>query len=264
MIYPIGFTSFTRALQAGTETFHTLKTILQNKKYNTSIGDEGGFAPSLTSNEEAIELIMEAINKAGYSPGEEIYLALDIAASEFFNKNNKKYNLVSEKKLLSTHEMIMYYKKLCSDYPIISIEDPLDENDWEGWTKLNKLIGGEVQIVGDDLTVTNINRLSKAISQNSINAILIKLNQIGTFTETMSAILLAKAHNIGTIISHRSGETEDTIIADLAVACNSGQIKTGSPCRTDRTSKYNQLLRIEEDRDKTISFAKKQHLKLNA
>jgi len=261
MIYPIGFSTFKRALQAGAEIFHNLKAILKNKNYSTGIGDEGGFAPSLESNEQAIELILEAINNSGYKAGKEIYLALDVAASEFYDSKSKTYNLQSDKKKLTTFEMILYYEKLCNAYPIISIEDPLDENDWIGWNKLNSQIGERVQIVGDDLTVTNIKRLKRAILEQSINAILIKLNQIGSFTETMSTILLAQKEHLGTIISHRSGETEDTIIADLAVACNAGQIKTGSLCRTDRTAKYNQLIRIEEKLSTKNIYANKNYIK---
>jgi len=261
MIYPVGFSTFKRALQAGTEIFHNLKAILKNKNYSIGIGDEGGFAPSLGSNEEAIELILEAINKSGYTAGTEIYLALDVAASEFYDRKSQTYSLQSDKKKLNTSEMILYYKELCNAYPIISIEDPLYEDDWIGWNKLNAEIGDRVQIVGDDLTVTNIKRLKRAILEKSINAILIKLNQIGSFTETMSTILLAQKEQLGTIISHRSGETEDTLIADLAVACNAGQIKTGSLCRTERTAKYNELIRIEEKLGTNNIYANKNYIK---
>ena len=246
MIYPDGFSSFEESLQAGTEIFHNLKKILKKNKYNTNIGDEGGFAPSLKSNQEALDLIMEAIQIAGYKPEEEINLALDVAASEMYNKETQLYKLKAENKEYSNQEMIDYYSHLAKEYPIVSIEDGLDENDWKGWSQLTEKIGDNVQIVGDDLTVTNYNRLKKAIELNAINAILIKLNQIGSFTETMDTIKLAQENNLGIIISHRSGETEDTTIADLAVATGVGQIKTGSLCRTDRTAKYNQLLRIEE------------------
>ena len=255
MIFPKGINTFPEALRAGTEIFHNLKSILKNKKYNTNIGDEGGFAPSLSKNEDAIELILEAIIKAGYIPEKEICLALDVAASEMYDKKKKLYNLQSENKELNSDELIKYYSTLCKKYPIVSIEDGLDEDDWTGWQTLCRKIGKEVQIVGDDLTVTNFNRLEKAISKKAINAILIKLNQIGTFTETMKTISHAKNHNLGVIVSHRSGETEDTTIADLAVATGSGQIKTGSLCRTDRTCKYNQLLRIEET-IQNISYGK--------
>ena len=245
MIYPDGFSSFEDSLQAGTEIFHNLKKILKKNKYNTNIGDEGGFAPSLKSNQEALDLIMEAIQIAGYKPEEEINLALDVAASEMYNKETQLYKLKAENKEYSNQEMINYYSHLTKEYPIVSIEDGLDENDWKGWSQLTKKLGNNVQIVGDDLTVTNYNRLKRAIELNAINAILIKLNQIGSFTETMDTIKLAQDNNLGIIISHRSGETEDTTIADLAVATGVGQIKTGSLCRTDRTAKYNQLLRIE-------------------
>ena len=246
MIYPDGFSSFEDSLQAGTEIFHNLKKILKINKYNTNIGDEGGFAPSLKSNQEALDLIMEAIQIAGYKPEEEINLALDVAASEMYNKETQLYKLKAENKEYGNQEMIDYYSNLAKEYPIVSIEDGLDENDWKGWSQLTEKIGDNVQIVGDDLTVTNYNRLKKAIELNAINAILIKLNQIGSFTETMDTIKLAQENNLGIIISHRSGETEDTTIADLAVATGVGQIKSGSLCRTDRTAKYNQLLRIEE------------------
>ena len=245
MIYPDGFSSFEDSLRAGTEIFHNLKKILKKNKYNTNIGDEGGFAPSLKSNQEALDLIMEAIQIAGYKPKEEINLALDVAASEMYNKETQLYKLKAENKEYTNQEMIDYYSHLTKEYPIVSIEDGLDENDWRGWSQLTEKIGDNVQIVGDDLTVTNYNRLKKAIELNAINAILIKLNQIGSFTETMDTIKLAQENNLGIIISHRSGETEDTTIADLAVATGVGQIKTGSLCRTDRTAKYNQLLRIE-------------------
>ena len=246
MIMPINFTNYKDALRAGTEIFHSLKRILKTYNYSTAIGDEGGFAPNLRSNEEAIECILEAIHAANYSPGKDIYLALDVAASEFYNTTNKTYVLESDNKQLDAIQLINYYKKLCEDYPIISIEDGLDQNDWESWSLLNNSLGDSVQIVGDDLTVTNPKLLQNAIDCQAINSILIKLNQIGTFTETLQTIELAQENGLGTIISHRSGETENTFIADLAVATNAGQIKTGSLCRTDRTAKYNRLLRIEE------------------
>jgi len=264
MIMPTGFLKFSEALQAGVETFHSLKQILKKKTYSTTIGDEGGFAPSLRSNEEAIELILEAIELANYKVGEEICLSLDVAASELFDRKNKLYSLiVGKKNKLTALELVEYYQSLCKQYPIISIEDGLDQNDWENWTKLTKALGGEVQIVGDDLTVTKTKLLEKAIKQQSINAILIKLNQIGTFTETLNAIELAKKNNLGVIISHRSGETEDTTIADLAVAVSSGQIKTGSVCRTDRTAKYNQLLRIEHNLNKNVKYTTRETLGCN-
>ncbi len=246
MVFPIGANSFSEALQMGTETFHALKLVLSAKGLNTSVGDEGGFAPNLSSNEEAIEVILEAIAKAGFTPGSDVFLALDVAASEIFEPHTGIYFLSSEKKKFSSNELINYYSELISKYPIISIEDGLSEDDWEGWEKLQESIGDRVQIVGDDLTVTNPLRLQEAIDRSAINAILIKLNQIGTLTETIDAMSLAKENGIGAIVSHRSGETEDTSIADLAVAMGMGQIKTGSASRTDRVCKYNQLLRIEE------------------
>ena len=245
MVFPIGAKSFSTALQMGTEIFHQLKIVLKGRDLNTAVGDEGGFAPNLKSNEEAIEVILTAIDKAGYKAGEDIYIALDVAASEIFDKN--KYIIKSENKSLTSDQMISYYKNLINKYPIISIEDGLAENDWDGWASINEELGNKIQIVGDDLTVTSIKRLKKAINLKAMNAILIKLNQIGSLTETLEAIDLAKKTNFGVIISHRSGETEDTTIADLAVACGVGQIKTGSVSRTDRTCKYNQLLRIEEN-----------------
>ena len=246
MIYPSGLNSFSDALQCGCEVFNTLKSILKIKGYNTAVGDEGGFAPNLRSNQEAIDLLLEAIEKSNYKPGKEVFLTLDIASSEFFNKNDSLYYLASENRKLSNYELISWYKDLCSNYPIVSIEDGLDENDWEGWTNLYNELGSSIQIVGDDLTVTNIIRLKKAISNKAINAILIKLNQIGSVSETLDAIQLAQEHKLGVVISHRSGETEDTTIADLAVGVGAGQIKTGSLCRSERVAKYNQLLRIEE------------------
>ena len=245
MVFPIGAKSFSNALQMGTEIFHQLKKVLKNKNLSTSVGDEGGFAPNLKSNNEAIEVILKAIDNAGYKAGKNVYIALDVAASELFDKD--KYIIKSENRSLSSDQMISYYQNIIETYPIISIEDGLDENDWGGWSLMNETLGDKVQIVGDDLTVTNINRLQKAIDLKAMNAILIKLNQIGTLTETLDAISLAKKADFGAIISHRSGETEDTTIADLAVASGVGQIKTGSASRTDRICKYNQLLRIEEN-----------------
>jgi len=245
MIYPIGAKTFSEALRMGTEVFHQLKSELLQKGLNTSVGDEGGFAPDLESNEQALEIILTAIKNAGYTAGEEIFIALDVAASELFD--NQLYNLASEDKSYSSDEMIEYLKILVDKYPIISIEDGLDQSDWDGWKKLNSKIGKNIQIVGDDLTVTNIHRLKRAIDEKSMNSILIKLNQIGTITETIQAVELAKKVGYGAIISHRSGETEDTIIADFSVAMGMGQIKTGSASRSDRIAKYNQLLRIEEE-----------------
>ena len=245
MVFPIGAKSFSNALQMGTEIFHQLKKVLKNKNLSTSVGDEGGFAPNLKSNHEAIEVILKAIDNAGYKAGKNVYIALDVAASELFDKD--KYIIKSENRSLSSDQMISYYQNIIETYPIISIEDGLDENDWGGWSLMNEALGDKVQIVGDDLTVTNINRLQKAIDLKAMNAILIKLKQIGTLTETLDAIALAKKADFGAIISHRSGETEDTTIADLAVASGVGQIKTGSASRTDRICKYNQLLRIEQN-----------------
>ena len=245
MIVPVGAKSFSHAIQMGSEIFHSLKETLQVQGHITAVGDEGGFAPNLKSNIEAIELILEAIEKTNYKPFEDIFIALDVAASEIFHKN--KYHLQSEKRMLTSNEMIKYYETLINNYPIISIEDGLDENDWNGWKELNKSIGAKCQIVADDLTVTNKLFLEKALKHDAINSILIKLNQIGTITETIETINLAKKNGISTMISHRSGETEDTTISDLAVGLNAGQIKAGSLCRTDRVSKYNQLLRIEEN-----------------
>ncbi|MGY8750766.1 MAG: phosphopyruvate hydratase [Fidelibacterota bacterium] len=245
MIFPIGADSFSAALQMGAETFHQLKSVLKQKGLNTSVGDEGGFSPNLRSNAEAIDFILEAIEKTTYSIGKEIFLALDVASSEFYN--NGKYHLISEKKKYTSDNMIEYLKSLVVQYPIVSIEDGLDQNDWEGWHVLNKELGSKCQIVGDDLTVTSISHLQRAINEKSMNAILIKLNQVGSISETIDAIKLAKANNCAAIVSHRSGETEDTTISDFSVAMGMGQIKTGSLSRTDRIAKYNQLLRIEEE-----------------
>lgn len=254
MIMPVGVESFKEALRMGTEIYHALKTVLQAKNYTTSVGDEGGFAPNLKSNEEAFDLIIEAIEKANYIPGEDIVLAIDVAASEMFVDG--KYKMYkSSGKLLTSDEMIDWYEGLCEKYPIYSIEDGLDQNDWDGWAKLTERIGDAVQIVGDDLFVTNPEFLMKGIDTDTANSILIKLNQIGTVTETLETISIAQRYGYNTIISHRSGETEDTFIADLAVAVNSEQIKTGAPNRSDRVSKYNQLLRIEEMLDDDAIYA---------
>ena len=253
MIMPFGARSFSEALQMGTEIFHHLKEVLKKKGMATSVGDEGGFAPNLKSNEEALEVIEKAIIQSGLQSGKDVFFALDVAASELF-KNNK-YNLFSEGKSLTSEEMVQYLASLAQNHPIVSIEDGLDENDWKGWTALTKELGNKVQIVGDDLTVTNISRLKRAIEEKSMNAILIKLNQIGTVSETLQAINMAKESSFGAIISHRSGETEDTTIADLSVAMGMGQIKTGSASRTDRVCKYNQLLRIEEELGAKASLA---------
>jgi len=246
MIFPIGANSFSHALQMGAEIFHQLKSVLKKGGLNTNVGDEGGFAPDLKSNTEAIELLMEAVETTGYKNGTEVAIALDVASSEIFNSETNKYELASENRYLTSEEMIEYYVNLCNQYPIISIEDGLDENDWGGWKLLYTALGEKVQLVGDDLTVTNPKRLQRAIDEKSMNAILIKLNQIGTVSETLQTIKMATAAGMASVISHRSGETEDTTIADFAVATGVGQIKTGSICRTDRVAKYNQLLRIEE------------------
>ena len=253
MISPVGANSFSNALRIGTEIFHQLKSELSQMGLGTGVGDEGGFAPDLGSNEQAIEIILTAITNAGYSPGKEVFIALDVAASEFFK--NDLYTLESENKTYSSEEMINYLSDLTKKYPIISIEDGLDQNDWDGWKKLNLEIGANIQIVGDDLTVTNINRLNRAIDEGSMNSILIKLNQIGTITETIQAVKLAKKVGFGAIISHRSGETEDTIISDFSVAMGMGQIKTGSLSRSDRVAKYNQLIRIEEQLGDKAEYA---------
>ncbi|MDR2401513.1 MAG: phosphopyruvate hydratase [Deferribacteraceae bacterium] len=246
MIMPLGADTFREALRMGVETFHALKAILHEKGLNTAVGDEGGFAPNLATNEEAIQVIIKAIEKAGYKPGEQIMIAMDPASSEFYD--NGKYKLQAEANpLKSTEEMIEYYSYLSGKYPIISIEDGLQEDDWDGWKKLTDALGTKIQLVGDDLFVTNTKRLLKGIRSGVANSILIKLNQIGTITETLDAIEKAKRSGYTCVISHRSGETEDTTIADLAVAVNAGQIKTGAPSRTDRVAKYNRLLRIEDE-----------------
>ena len=252
MVFPIGADSFSHALRMGAEIFHYLKKVLSSKGLNTSVGDEGGFAPNLSSNEEAIEIILEAVEKADYSIGKDIFFALDAAASEFYIDG--AYRLESEDRTLTSDEMVEYFEGLTKKYPIISIEDGLAENDWEGWKVFNGKLGSKIQIVGDDLTVTNIPRLQRAIDEQSMNAILIKLNQIGTVTETVEAVELARETGFGVVISHRSGETEDTFIADFAVAMGMGQIKTGSASRTDRICKYNQLLRIEEELGTSAKF----------
>ena len=246
MIMPVRAESFREALRTGAEIFHNLKTVLKSRGYATSVGDEGGFAPNLKSNEEAIETILEAIDKAGYSAGENVMLALDPAASEFY-KDGKYIFKKSDNRELSSEEMAAYWTDWCSRYPIVSIEDGMAENDWDGWKNLTGKVGDKVQLVGDDLYVTNTKFLQKGIDEGAANSILIKVNQIGTVTETLDAIELARTNNMTCIISHRSGETEDSFIADLAVATNAGQIKTGSLSRSDRIAKYNQLLRIEED-----------------
>jgi enolase len=245
MIVPAGAPSFREALRYGAETFHALKKILKEAGHVTAVGDEGGFAPNLNSNEEAIQVLIKAIKAAGYEPGKDIYIALDVAASEFYNEETKKYHIDGTDK--DADELIEYYESLINNYPIISIEDPFDQEDWETYSKFTAKVGNKVQIVGDDLYVTNVKRLSKGIELKASNSILIKLNQIGSVTETLNAIEMAKTNNMTNVISHRSGETEDTFIADLAVATNAGMIKTGSLSRSERIAKYNQLLRIEEE-----------------
>jgi enolase len=248
MIVPFGAPSFAEALRMGAETFHSLKSVLNKKGYNTSVGDEGGFAPNLRSNDEAIEVILDAIEKAGYKAGSDIGLALDIAASEMFNKETNMYQFFkSTKEENTSSKMVEFYKNWIEKYPIVSLEDGLDENDWDGWEILTQTLGDKIQLVGDDIFVTNTERLADGIERGVANSILIKLNQIGTLTETLDAIEMAKKAGYTNVISHRSGETEDTTIADFAVAINAGQIKTGSVSRTDRIAKYNQLLRIEEE-----------------
>jgi len=251
MIMPVKGPTLREAVRIGAEVFHTLKSVLKKMKLNTGVGDEGGFAPNLNANDQALEVIMSAIEEAGYAPGREILIALDPASSEFYKEKDHKYVIFREegkgKEKLSSEDMIQYYKELCDTFPIISVEDGLAQDDWSGWKQLTAKIGHKVQIVGDDLFVTNTKRLERGISEKSANSILIKLNQIGTLTETIEAIEMADRNKFTSVISHRSGETEDTTIADLAVAMNTGQIKTGSMSRTDRVAKYNQLIRIEEE-----------------
>ena len=247
MVMPVGAKSFSQALQMGTEVFHHLKSVLKNKGLSTNVGDEGGFAPNLGSNVEAIEIVLQSIEQAGYRPGEDIYVAMDAAASEFYNAEENVYHFhQSTGEKLKPSEMVSFWKEWANKYPILSIEDGLDEDDWQGWKELTNEIGHTVQLVGDDLFVTNTNRLSKGITNGIANSILVKVNQIGTLTETIQAVNLAHENNYTSVMSHRSGETEDTIIADLSVALATGQIKTGSASRSDRMAKYNQLLRIEE------------------
>jgi len=255
MVMPVGAETFADALRWGAETFHTLKGVLKKKGYNTAVGDEGGFAPSLKSNDEALELLLEAITLAGYKPGEQIAIALDPASSEFYVKETGKYVFKkSDKRELSSEEMARYWENWTKQYPIISIEDGLAEDDWEGWKMLTDMVGDKVQLVGDDLFVTNTERLQRGIEEGVANSILIKVNQIGSVSETLDAIELGRRYGYASVISHRSGETEDTFIADLAVATGAGQIKTGSASRTDRIAKYNQLLRIEEELGQSAEF----------
>ena len=255
MIMPVGAKTFSQALQMGTEIFHSLKKVLHDKGLSTAVGDEGGFAPSLKNNEEALSIMVKAIEAAGYKAGKDVAFALDVAASELYQKG--KYRLEGEGVTKTSAEMVKYYQALCKKYPIISIEDGLDESDWEGWALLTKTLGSTVQLVGDDLFATNVELLAKGIKAGVANSILIKVNQIGSVTETLAAIEMAKRAGYTAVVSHRSGESEDTFIADLAVATNAGQIKTGSLCRTDRIAKYNQLLRIEESLDNIAKFSGK-------
>lgn len=247
MIMPIGAKTYQEALQMGTEIYHVLKNILKEEKMITAVGDEGGFAPNLKDTREAIKYLVKAIEKAGYEAGKDVAVALDVAASELYDKSQNAYCFKGENKIRNTKEMIDYYQELVQEFPIVSIEDPLDEEDWEGFRRLTEVLGKQVQLVGDDLFVTNTNRLEKGIKSKAANAILIKVNQIGTMTEAMDTMEMAKAAGYRCVVSHRSGETEDSLIADLAVAFQTGQIKTGAPCRGERVVKYNQLLRIEEE-----------------
>jgi enolase len=262
MVMPVGAPSFSEALRMGVETFQALKSVLSKRGLSTSVGDEGGFAPDLKSNKEALDVLLDAIKLAGFKAGKEIFIALDPAASEIYSPKPKKYELKSEKRKLSSAQMVDFWVDLVKEYPqIISLEDAMAEDDWGGWEKLTKALGDRLQLVGDDLFVTNVSRLSEGIRRGVCNSILIKLNQIGTLTETLEAIELARRHGYTAVISHRSGETEDITIADLAVATGVGQIKTGSACRTDRIAKYNQLLRIEEELGEQARYAGKAVLK---
>jgi len=263
MIVPVGANTFSESLRMGVETFHHLKKVLKDNGYSTNVGDEGGFAPNIKSNDEAIEIVLKAIKSAGYKAGKDIFIAMDAAASEFYDSKKKTYNFSkSTGDKLSTSDMVSYWNDWVSKYPIISIEDGLDEDDWKGWSDMTAMMGDKVQLVGDDLFVTNVKRLSKGIEQKSANSILIKVNQIGTLTETINAVNMAKGAGFTSVMSHRSGETEDTTIADLAVALNTGQIKTGSASRSDRIAKYNQLLRIEEELGDSAIFLGKSAFKL--
>ena len=262
MVMPIGASSFAEAMQMGVETFHTLKSVLKKAGHLTSVGDEGGFAPNLRSNEEAMECLLEAINQAGYHPGKDMYIALDVAASELYDKKKKHYVLAAEKKPnMTAAELVDFYADWVAKYPLVSIEDGLDESDWKGWSLLSERLGDSIQIVGDDIFVTNTEILAKGIDQGIANSILVKLNQIGTVTETIDAVDMAHRAGYTSVISHRSGETEDTTIADLSVALNTGQIKTGAPSRTDRVAKYNQLLRIEDELGAASCYAGRDSLK---
>jgi len=258
MVMPFGGATFSEALRMGVEIFHHLKSVLKEMGMSTNVGDEGGFAPNLKSNEEALQVIMKAIERAGYVPGKDVYIALDVASSEFYDKETKTYNLASSGEKLSSSDMTAMLASWCEKYPIVSIEDGLDEDDWTGWKEMTDVLGDKVQLVGDDLFVTNTTRLQRGIDEGIANSILIKVNQIGTLTETIDAVNLAKVNSYTSVMSHRSGETEDTTIADLAVALNTGQIKTGSASRSDRIAKYNQLLRIEQELGKMAYFPGKE------
>lgn len=248
MVVPIGAESFSEGLRWGVEIFHELKKVLKDKNYSTNVGDEGGFAPNIQSNEEAIETVLKAIEKAGFKPGHDVSIAIDAANSELWKEKDKKYHFhKSDGKKMNSEELVAYWVSWCNKYPIISIEDGMAEDDWKGWAMLTQALGSKVQLVGDDLFVTNVTRLEKGIKDNIANGLLVKVNQIGTLSETIDAVTMAQHNRYNTIMSHRSGETEDTTIADLAVALNCGQIKTGSASRSDRMAKYNQLLRIEEE-----------------
>lgn len=255
MVMPVGADTFSRSLQMGTEIFHHLKAVLKKKGYSTNVGDEGGFAPNIASNEEAIETVLKAIEAAGFKPGKDVYIAMDAASTEFYDEKKKMYDFhKSSGKKLSSEEMVDYWASWCKKYPILSIEDGMAEDDWKGWELLTQKLGDKVQLVGDDVFVTNVDRLQKGIRDGIANSILVKVNQIGTLTETINAVSLAKNSSYTSVMSHRSGETEDVTIADLAVALNCGQIKTGSASRTDRIAKYNQLLRIEEELGSAAQF----------
>ncbi len=255
MVMPVNADTFSESLRMGTEIFHTLKKVLHDKGLSTNVGDEGGFAPNITSNEEAIEVVLKAIEKAGFKPGTDVFIAIDAASSEFYDSKSKTYTFKkSSGKKLKSEEMVDYWAAWAKKYPIISIEDGMDEDDWDGWKKLTEKIGSKIQLVGDDLFVTNVTRLQNGIDKNIANSILVKVNQIGTLTETIAAVNLAKRNSYTSVMSHRSGETEDSTIADLAVALNTGQIKTGSASRSDRMAKYNQLIRIEEELGETAYF----------
>jgi len=255
MIMPLGAPTFAEALRWGAEIYHTLKSVLKEKGYATLVGDEGGYAPALKANNEAVELILEAIEKAGYTPGEEVAIALDPAASEFYDEEEKVYHLRTEDRKLTSQEMVAFWVDWVNKYPIVSIEDGLDENDWAGWKLLTEQLGDRIQIMGDDLLVTNPSRITRAMSENSCNSLLVKLNQIGSLTETLESVTMCQYHGWTAVVSHRSGETEDATIADLAVAMNTGQIKTGAPARSDRVAKYNELLRIEAELGSTAHYA---------